>query len=95
MKKVLSLILLLTILMQFISVPVYSAEVAIVGENEVEFIKKLDIIGNWEASDIITRAEFVNAIMRCIIKDSGSKDGGMTVNAQNKVFEDEHWKQVL
>ena len=35
MKKVLSLILLLTILMQFISVPVYSAEVAIVGENEI------------------------------------------------------------
>ena len=94
MKKVLSLILLLTILMQFISVTVYSAEVAIIGENEVEFIQKLDIIGNWEASDIITRAEFINAVMRCIIKDSGSKDGGMTVNAQNKVFEDvplNHW----
>ena len=94
MKKVLSLILLLTVLMQFISVPVYSADVAIVGENEVEFIQKLDIIGNWEASDIITRAEFINAVMRCIIKDSGSKDGGVTVNAQNKVFEDvplNHW----
>lgn len=94
MKKVLSLVLLLTLLIQLISLPVYSADVAIVGENETEFIRKLDIIGGWEASETVTRAEFVNAVMRCIIKNSGSKDGGVTVNAQNDVFADvplNHW----
>ena len=88
MKKILSLLLLLTILMQLFSFTVCAEDVAIRGETEIEFIRRLNIIGTWEATDIITRAEFVNAAIRCVIKNSGAKDSGTIINAPSEVFSD-------
>ena len=88
MKRLLSLILFLTILVQLFTLPVNSAETVIKGETEIEFIKALDIVGNWDASEIVTRAEFVNAAVRCIVKNSGAKDSSSVVAAPETVFGD-------
>ena len=94
MKRLLSLILFLTIFVQLFTLPVFAAGTVIKGETELEFIKALYIVGNWDASEIITRAEFVNAAVRCIVKDNGSKDSSSVVVAPNPVFGDvpaNHW----
>lgn len=88
MKRLLSLILFLTILVQLFTIPVFAAKTVIKGETELEFIKALNIVGNWDPSEIVTRAEFVDAAVRCIVKDSSS------VVAPNTVFNDvpaDHW----
>ena len=59
-----------------------------VGENEISFLRNIGIIGDWTSSDPVNRGEFVNAAVRCIIKDSGSVDSSDTVRADKDVFSD-------
>ena len=88
MKRKIVLVLFPAILLQIFFLPVYSTDTMIKGEAEIEFVSALNIIGSWDASEAVTRAEFANAVIRCIMKNSGAKDSTVAVHAQSDVFLD-------
>ena len=88
MKKILSSFILTAILVQLFHINIFSYELKITGENEADFLDSLGIISTWEITEPVTRAEFVNAAMRCVIRDSGAKNMTSSVKADKSVFTD-------
>ena len=88
MKKILSTFLLITILMQLFSFPVFASGETVRGKEEVQFLRELDIIGTWEPTELITRAEFINAAMRCVVSGSGSRDSSTIAKSAGAPFSD-------
>lgn len=89
MKRIIAFMLMLSLL---ISLPIItSAANKSADEAEIaaiDFLQALEVIKMWSADETVTRAEFVNAAVRCIIKNSGSISLGQTGGNAEVVFDD-------
>lgn len=89
-KKIFLNILVIVFLLQALALPSYAADTQIISSqsNDIDFLKKLGVIPNWNTLQSVTRAEFVNAVVRCLVNNSGAKDRSNLVNWNEDVFED-------
>lgn len=89
-KKIFLNILVIVFLLQALWLPSYASDTQniVSSKQDIDFLNRLGIIASWSESQGITRAEFINAAVRCIVKDSGAKDRSNLINWNEDVFDD-------
>lgn len=93
-KKLISLVLSVVLLAPMVAIAAEEKDIQERAENSIGFLTNLGIIDNWETDEFVDRAEFINAIVRCISPDSGALNRNSDFKANKDVFVDvptEHW----
>lgn len=71
MKRLIALIAAFAMIVSSVTI-VSARSVSADGSESVAFLTELGIIKNWNSESKINRAEFLNAAIRCVLRDSGS-----------------------